>query len=161
MASEPHARILRSIWVNEDWLDLSMPAQWLYQRLLSGTKVSLAGVTEWRPMALTQSAVGSSVDLIESAAQELEESLFLVIDRGTEEALIRSFVRNDGLLKSPNMATAVAKAYADIGSRRLRGVLVYELARLKRDQPNLKWEPLQGLLAKGSIDPREPLLEAV
>ncbi|QGJ93498.1 RepA-like replication initiator [Arthrobacter phage Mufasa8] len=154
MASEPHARILRSIWRNEDWLDLSVTAQWLYERLLSHEEVSLAGVVDWRPARLTQSAVGASIQLIEAAAVELAERKFIVFDEGTEEALIRSFVRNDGLLKQPNMGIAVAKAYAATGSRKLRGVLVYELQRLREDQPDLKgWAHLTEVLGKPSINP--------
>jgi hypothetical protein len=153
VASEPHARILRSIWLNEEWLDLSIPAQWLYTRILTSAKVSKAGVAEWRPKVLTQSAIGVSAELLESAALELEETMFLVIDRGTEEVLIRSFVRNDGLLAQPNMATAVAKAYADIGSRRLRGVLNHELHRLQNDQPGLHWDKLAMVMNKPVIDP--------
>jgi len=145
--------MLRSIWTNEEWLDLSVTAQWLYQRLVTHRKVSLAGVVEWRPKGLTQSAVGASLELIEAAAAELAEARFIVFDESTDEALIRSFVRNDGMLSQPNMATAVANAYADTGSRRLRGVIVFELLRLKDDQPGLRWDRLAEVLNKPSIDP--------
>ena len=155
--AEPHVRVLRSIWTNEDWLDLSVTGQWLYQRLLSHDKFNYAGVIEWKPRKLTQSAVGASLSLIQSAADELAEGLFVVFDDDTEECLIRSFVRNDELLKQPNMAVAVAKGYANTGSRKIRGVIVHELLRLQKDQPGLRWENLSAVLEKPSIDPRTTL----
>jgi hypothetical protein len=158
MASAPHARIMRSIWTNEDWLDLSLEGQWLYERLLTHQKVSLAGVVEWRPKALTQSAKNVTLEIILAAAAELAEARFVIFDESTDEALIRSFVRNDGMMSQPNMATAVANCYAGTGSRGLRAVIVFELLRLKEDQPGLRWDRLADVLNKPALDPQTTLL---
>lgn len=152
MAGE-YIRVQRAIWEDDDFRELSMPAQWLYFRLLTSDG-PLTGVRDWRPNRIAPSAQALTADVIESAAGELGDTLFVIFDPTTEEALIRSFVRHDGLLKQPNMGVAVAKDYAKIASRTLRGVFVFEMQRLFQEQPQLRgWEPLQVLLKKTAIDP--------
>ncbi|MCW2132921.1 hypothetical protein [Arthrobacter sp. VKM Ac-2550] len=160
MAGE-YARIKRLIWLDDDFLDLSPIAQWLYFYLLTDD-LSLAGVADWRPKRIIPKSKGLTLDVLESAATELQDALYLVIDEDTEEALIRSFIRHDGLLKQPKMGVAVAKAYGAVASRKLRGVLVHELKRLQVDDPMLKgWDSLTEILRKPSLNPTEIAAERV
>ncbi|WP_146114010.1 hypothetical protein [Arthrobacter sp. MYb221] len=71
------------------------------------------------------------------AELELREKRWLVVDDETEEALLTRFVREDGLLKQPNMGVAVHRLYPRIASPKLRGVFVWELQRLQMDHPDL------------------------
>lgn len=148
------AQIQLAIWEDEDFLDLSMPAQWLYLYLSTNPDLTFAGISDWRPKRIKPKAAALTVDVIESAAQELADALYIVVDDDTEEVLVRSFMRNDGLLKQKNMGVAVARAYATVASRELRGVIVHELRRLHSENPAWgSWNGLADVLAKRSVDP--------
>jgi len=144
-----------SIWDDDDWRDLRPPAQHLYFVLLTSPTLSHCGTVDWRPKRIAKLAGGWTVEAVEAAAAELIERLYLVVDEDTEEALIRSFVRHDGLMNQPKMAVAMATAHSTVASKILRGVVVHELRRLREDQPNLKgWGPKAlEVLGKGSVDP--------
>lgn len=158
MAGE-FTRIRRDIWADDEFLALSVSAQWLYFYLLT-SDINLAGVADWRPKRITPRAVGLSPDVIESAAQELTAGLYIVVDEDTEEALVRSFIKHDGLLKQPNMGVAVAKAYRETSSKMLRGVIVHELRKLARTGGKLNgMDKLSDVLEKPSIDPSDLLAE--
>lgn len=148
------AQILVTIWDDDDFLDLSMSEQWLYQHLVTQADLSYAGVMDWRPKKITQKSADITLEDIQIAASVLEAKQYIVIDEGTEEILVRSFIRNDGLLKQKNMGAAVAKAYASVGSRNLSGVIVHELHRLRTENPSWgSWEGLVEVMQKRSIDP--------
>lgn len=151
-----HARVYLSIWDDDDFRGLSPAAQHLYFVLLTAPDMTYAGVADWRPNRLCKRAGGWSPEAVEIAAQELAETLYVVVDCDTEEVLLRSLIRHDGLLEQPNMAVAVRKAWAAIASLDLRGVVVHELARLHSDRPDLKgWPRIAELLGKPSLNPSE------
>lgn len=153
-----HARIRLDMWADDDYRELTSGAQWLYEFLLSAPATTFAGVHPWRPGTIAGHALDLSGADVEYFAGELEAGIFVVIDRDAEECLIRSFIRHDGLMASPNMAKALVKAHAQIGSVAVRGVIVHELKRLKRARPDLKgWPYVSDLLRKRSIDPREAI----
>ena len=154
MVKQSYARVMRSIWSDPDFRGLSPVAQWVYFAVLTSPGTTLAGVADWRPSRLAAYAVGLPCDAVEMAGEELSEARFFCIDADTEEALIRTFVRYDGMLKQPNMAIALAKEYPKIASEQLRGVLVWELKRLKRDEPDLYWKPLVDVLHRPAVNPK-------
>lgn len=152
--SRLYAQIQLSIWDDEDFLDLSMPAQWLYFYLSTNTDLSYAGVMDWRLKKIRPKASALTLDVLEAAAAELIEAVYIVVDEDTEEVLVRSFMRADGLLKQKNMGAAVAKAYSSIASRHLRAVVVHELARLQSENPSWgSWDGLTDVLTKRSTNP--------
>lgn len=151
-----HARVKLTIWDDDDFRDLSPAAQHLYLVLMIHPKLDYCGVTDWRPARLAQFAGGWTAEAVEIAAQELSEALYIIIDTDSEEVLLRSFVRNDELLESPNMAVAVRKAHTAIASGALRGIVVHELRRLRDDKPELKgWDKLADTIKKPSLDPSD------
>lgn len=155
MARE-HARIQTAIWIDDDFLDLTKEAQHLYLVLTTQMTLNFCGVTSWHAGRLSQLATGWTVSEVEEAGEELSEHLYVVIDDTTGEVLVRSFIRNDGLLSSPNITKAMMRAFSEIGSRSLRAVVVHELKRLHQEQPHLKgWESCSELLTKRATDPRE------
>lgn len=152
--SRIYAQIQLSIWDDEDFLDLSMPAQWLYFYLSTNADLSYAGVTDWRIKKIRPKAAALTLDVLEAAAAELIDAVYIVVDDDTEEVLVRSFMRADGLLKQKNMGAAVAKAYSSIASRHLRAVVVHELLRLQTENPSWgSWNGLTDVLQKTSINP--------
>ena len=72
---------------------------------------------------------------VEMFATVLEEREFIVVDRATEEVLVRSFVKHDGLMDQWNMAAAVARTFSAVASKPLRGAIVHELKLLSTEYP--------------------------
>ena len=155
-----HARIRLDIWADEDFTSLSSPAQWLYMRLLTHGDLSYCGVTDWRPGRLAASSSDLSPEDVEHFAGELEAGRFLVIDRATEEALVRSYVKHDGLMDKWNLAAAVARTFTTVASKPIRGVISHELHRLQEDEPEYRgWarEDVRKMLRRQQIDPVDAL----
>ncbi|WP_305780053.1 hypothetical protein [Nocardia nova] len=155
MARE-YAPIRLAIWGDDDFRALSPRAQHLYFVLLTSPSLSYCGVADWRPGRIAANATGWSADEVHGAAAELVRGLFIVIDHDTEEVLVRSFVKHDGLLKNPKTSVSMAMAFAGTASATLRGVLVHELVKLHRTQPDLKgWgqEKVRELLSRNAVDP--------
>ena len=155
-----HARIRLDIWADEDYVALTSTSQWLYQRLLTHGALSYCGVTEWRPGRLAKSAADLTKSDVEAFAVLLEERHFLLIDRSTEEALIRSFVKHDGLMDKWNMAAAVARTFTAVASPTLRGVIVHELTNLRKKFPDYRgWDrpDVRKILDRPAVSPAEAL----
>ncbi|MCT1363334.1 hypothetical protein [Microbacterium sp. p3-SID131] len=103
-------------------------------------------------------AAGRTPKQTEDAAQELADGLFVVIDEETEEVLIRSFLKHDGLLQKPNVTKAMVTAYGQVYSMALKGVIVHELNRLHDKFPDWRGFVLpevQALLGNRSVNPSE------
>ena len=140
MASD-RAYINRGIWNDADHRQLTLEAQHLYYLLLTHPTLSYVGVVDWRPNRLTPFARGLTVGRVEVAAAELSAGLYIVIDEETEEVLIRSWVKHDGVLKQPRLAVSMANAYTRTASNELRGVIVHELHRQREAHPEYAcWE---------------------
>ena len=114
------ARIKTSIWTDDDdWLPLSSRAKLAYLTLLSQPNVSLCGVLAFTPGAWSI-IMRLSRRQVEEALDELTAHNFIVIDKKTDEVLIRSFVKNDGVLGKPNIIVACSKDYGAIHSKVIR-----------------------------------------
>jgi hypothetical protein len=153
-----YARVQRAIWSDDDFRELGALAQWLYFHLLTSPSLNYAGVTDWRPARIAALTGDMRSEDVERASLELEVNAYTVVDRDSEEVLIRSFVRHDGLMEQWNMAAAMVKAHSAVASRALRGVIVHELKRLHTDSPDLKgWGrgEVALLLRRAAIDPTE------
>lgn len=149
-----HARINLGIWGDDDWRDLTPAAQHLYLLILTHPELTFAGVADWRPGRLRALASGWDRSEFDRAAHELATGLYIIVDEDTEEVMIRSFVKHDGLMKQRNMAVAMAKAYAAIASQELRGVFIHELRRLREADPELKgWDGCLEIMGNRSCDP--------
>lgn len=129
-----YAQIHLRIWDDDDFRELSTHAQRLYLLLLSHPTLNNAGVGDWRPARLSVLAGDSKKDDIVWASHELQRARFVFIDDETEEFLVRSFIRNDTVLRSRNMGTAVAKSIKSIASRHLKIMAIVELQRAKCEE---------------------------
>lgn len=161
-----HAEINLDIWGDDDWLDLTPPAQHLYFVLWTSPQLSYCGAGTWHPGRIASVAKGWTPPAVESAGAELSSDLFLIIDTTTEEFLLRSWIKHDALWKKPNMAVSMANARAALASRTLRGVVVHEVRKIKaRNEAEAKADPevtvssgwqrdaVKNLLAQKAIDP--------
>ena len=150
-----YALIHRAILDDPSWRCLTRSQQNLYLLLLLKLSTNLCGVVDWRPKKLAVNASDMTVETIEADAVVLEKKLYIVRDEDTDEVLIRSFLRNDAPLKSSKTAIAVRSSYTDTASSKLRGVIVFELQRLYKEQRDWQgWDQVRDLLDLPSIDPR-------
>lgn len=150
-----YALIHRAILDDPSWRCLTRSQQNLYLLLLLKLSTNLCGVVDWRPKKLAVNASDMTVETIEADAVVLEKKLYIVRDEDTDEVLIRSFLRNDAPLKSSKTAIAVRSSYTDTASSKLRGVIVFELQWLYKEQRDWQgWDQVRDLLDLPSIDPR-------
>lgn len=126
-----------AIWADPEWRALPPAAQHLYLLLWTSPGLSYCGVHDWRPGRLAALSNGFTAEHIETVAACLTARHFLVIDDDTEEALVRSWARFDGLMKKPRMAVSFASAYASVASATLRMVLVREVEKIREESPEL------------------------
>lgn len=152
-----HSRIHTDIWGDDDWLDLSPGAQHLYFVLYTWPP-SLCGGGDWQPRKAAARARGWTVPDVLDAAEELVAGDFVLIDLDTEEYLLRSWIKHDGLYRVQNMAVSIANARAGLASRILRGVVVHEVAKLRKSEPKLdSWnkDAVRNMLDQKAIDPAD------
>jgi hypothetical protein len=126
-----------SIW-SDEFRALPSAAQHLYISIWTSAGLSYAGVADWRPARLAKVSADLTPEKVVEAGLILHHGLYIVVDEETEEVLIRTFIRNDGLMDQPNVAAAMVRDYGRIASPAIRGVIVYELQRLFEDAPELK-----------------------
>ena len=151
-----YAQIRINIWNDDDFCDLTPDAQLLYFVLISHPSLNRAGVGTWHAGRLSNLNATWDKHRVNLAAVELIDAYFIVIDEETDEFLVRTFVRHDGLMKQRNMATTMAREFAGVGSRRIKSLIVFQLQKLHKEFPGWKgWESAEavGLLSKRAIDP--------
>lgn len=132
-----HARILASIWVDPDFIALSLEAQRMYLLLLSQDSLNNAGRILLTTRRWAAGCHTTTAGDIEKALAELDAARFVVVDYDTEEVLIRSFIRNDGIVKQPQMMKSALREALVIRSPLLRSTLARELRRLRREDAAL------------------------
>lgn len=150
------AQIHIDIWNNTDFRELTPAAQHLYFALISHPTLSYCGVGDWRPKRIAAMAHGWDASDVEQAGSELEEKLFILIDQDTDEVLVRSFLRNSQIMRQPKLGVSAARAFSVVASEGLRGVVVFEMQRLRSEHSGWSsWqsEEVQSVLGKEPIDP--------
>lgn len=125
------------IWSDDDWCNLDDGAQFLYMQLLSHPTMSYAGVVDWRPKRIAALSSNGSAQEVRARAARLQERGFVLADETTEEILVRSFIKHDGLLKHPKLPESMALAFGAIGSRDIRKVVAFELQKHFDREPDL------------------------
>lgn len=121
------ARIRTSVWRNTDFTGLTIAAQGTYWMLTSQPNVTLAGVLPLQPTRWAR-LTGDGLTVIPQALAELEERRYVVVDRATEELVIRTFVRSDEVMKSVKVRRGFWSAYLSIASDRVRAVVLEQVS---------------------------------
>ena len=129
------ANINTSIWSDQDFRDLNMAEQHLYKLLMTHPTLSYAGVVDWRPARIAAMTADTTAESIRAAAEGLQAKRYVFIDDETEEILVRSFLRHDGLLKQPKLSISMVNAFSAVASKRIREVITHELKRLFEEHP--------------------------
>lgn len=125
-----HARIKCTIWRDGEFRDLSVDAQWTYQRLLSDSNRNQAGVLALTRKRWAGSAAGMTRDRLDAALDELVAGHFVVLDEDTEEVLIRTYIRHNEIASQPNILKAALQQAQRVESPLLRAALAAELRLL-------------------------------
>lgn len=125
------ARIFTSIWRDGDFLKLGRGPQLMYLFLLSQPDLSFAGVIPLRTTRWARAASGLTAKMVTDDIQVLCDTTppFVIIDKGSQELLIRSLIRRDRVLRSPKLAKPVQKDLDMVESPRLRSLLAEEIRR--------------------------------
>lgn len=152
------AKIKAAIWQDDDFRALPVEAQHLYFVVLTDPDLSYCGVADWRPRRMAPKAGGWGLETIYEAGAILTEQKLLIVDEETEEVLVRSFLRHDGIMQHNKLCISATRAFATIGSNNIRGVVVHELKRLEKEFPEWPaWEreQVREVLKRNSISPHE------
>jgi hypothetical protein len=131
-----HGRILTSIWEDEDFKALDPAEQRLYLFLISQPNLNHAGLLDLTLRRWARKARGLTVAELEKTIGALEDARFVVVDDDTEELLIRSFVRNDGVWRMPKVMGAMVSGALEISSKRLQAALLGEMDRIPLEELN-------------------------
>lgn len=139
-----HGRVLCAIWRDKDFRQRSPEAQRMYMLLLSQSNVNNAGVLPLQVSKWARGCEGTSVGDVEAALDELVAHRFVFYDEDTEEVLIRSYMRNDGVLKHRYIWMNALRCAEHTESPVLREVLAEELMRTRRKDAELVAAKLTG-----------------
>lgn len=132
------AKIRTNIHGDEDWRNTTGAEKLLYYTLLSHPTLSYAGVVDWRPNRIAPLVdLSWTAETVETVAKALEARHLIVTDDDSEEVLVRSFIKHDGVLKQPRLAVSMVSAFEATASTFLRQVIAHEVQKLRADEPGL------------------------
>ena len=130
------ANINTAMWTDQDFRDLNMAEQHLYKLLMTHPTLSYVGVADWRPGRIAAMTADATAAGVRATAESLQAKRYVFIDDETEEILVRSFLRHDGLLKQPKLSISMVNAFGSVASKMVREVITYELQRLQVEHPD-------------------------
>lgn len=125
-----HARIFTVIWDDDDFVSLSALAQRCYMMLLTQPNLGHAGVLPTTTRRWTLLCDDEDEARLLAALNELAATRFIVMDDRTEELLVRTLIRNDGVWKQPKVLAVAIHEAASIRSALLRACVADELGRI-------------------------------
>jgi hypothetical protein len=158
------ARLLNSIWDDDDFVARSPGAQRMFMFLISQTDLAHDGVIALRERRWARKAAGQTVEDVNKALTELAGAGFVVIDEDHEELLVRSFIRRDKVYRQPNVLRAAADHLPLVASPTIRAALATELRRVATAEDigeasaglvATMLEQLENPTGKGSPDPSD------
>lgn len=135
--SRDHGRIKTSIWDDPDFLNLRVAEQHAYFFLLTNLGLSRCGVITYIPARFDHLASDLTEVKIRRAVDGLRGARFAVVDDRTQEILVRSYVRHDGVLDRLNMGKACGSAFEAVVSDDIRKAIGNELSRYMQERPDL------------------------
>lgn len=120
-------RIKCAIWRSPEFRGLTPNAQRAYFLILSQPGMSYCGVVSYRPKPWALLSTGTTPAVVEKAVKELAGARYVMVDRGTEELWVRTFVNHDGVLDQPKLIMAMAHDFGAIESEPIREGLVAQI----------------------------------
>jgi hypothetical protein len=124
-----HGRLLARIWSDDDFRALPVDAQQLYALLISQPNLSHAGTISITVRRWAGMSVDATTESVLAALRVLSDRRFVVVEWDTEELLVRTLVRNDGVFKQPKVLRAAKADALAVASPKIRAALAAELRR--------------------------------
>jgi len=121
---------------DQDWAALSPLAAWLYDQLLITPGVAPTGTVPLQPRQWAKRNRGTNVialteEIIEAVLAELADARYVLVDRDTEEVMVRTFIRGDGIATNHRMLLSLCRRIDTVQSERLRENLAVEIERAR------------------------------
>ena len=148
-----HGQILCSIWSDRDFTGLTVEEQRMYFVLLSQRLLNHAGVVPMTLQKWANLSPDTTADDVLRWLEGLARKRYVVFDPATEELLVRSLIRNDGVAKQPQVLKAALRVALEVDSPLIRWALAEELRKLDSEQAS---RTADALCPKGSPTPPEP-----
>lgn len=125
-----------AIWADDEFRALRPQQQHAYFLIGSQGPITACGVFPLPVRRLTKMAAGLTTDYLQAQVDLLAQARFMVVDWDTDELLIRSYMRHDGLLKMGDRpAKRIARDFPLIESGRISDAVLDELRRLFQESP--------------------------
>lgn len=115
-----YARIDVQRFHDEDWRALTLPQKAVFDMMLTHPKLSLCGALDLKYGSLCGYAPELDVDALSGILDALVDARFIAVDWDTDEAVIRTFVRHDGVLQNQNLGRGMWSAWVAVESPTLR-----------------------------------------
>lgn len=115
-----YVKLQRNIWRNTGFCNLTADAQRLYLLLISQPNLSHCGILALTPGRWAGLAADTTNADIHACLVQLETARFVMVDAGTEELWIRTYMRHDEGFRTPNMRKAIETALGTIMSATIR-----------------------------------------
>lgn len=121
------ARIHTTIWSDPEFIELPSGVQRVFVLAFSQANINTCGVVPYQPKRWAKLAPDTTPTSIRRAVAMLEDRSKVVVDEATEELWVRSFVKRDGILSSPNMTVAMSREFPSVLSPAIRAALLDRL----------------------------------
>lgn len=126
-----YGKLTSTIWTDPDFRALpSTTTQLLYLALISQPDVSACGRLSVATRRWASGMAGVERETVEDSLMDLEEAQFVWVDYGTDELIVRSFVKHDNGITNPRRLAAIRNAITEITSAELRTLLLKEYPAL-------------------------------
>lgn len=153
-----YGKILASLVTDDEFNDLSGDEQALYFRLLGHPTLSLVGLLDYRPHHWAAYSRGWDRNAVEALVCALEARQYVAVDRDTEELLIRTLTRHDGIpFANPKLRKGLWAQWAAIASPVLRRVAVENMPNELLNAGDVPEAALRIARSKGQEHPTESL----
>jgi hypothetical protein len=120
------------VWSSE-YTELSLEEHGMYTLLCSQKMVSLCGVMHYSPKRLALLTRGATPESVERVVAALEALRYVVVDRDTDELIIRTFVKHSGCLNMPKVIIGMTRQFDQIASLKLRAVVLDQMVEALDD----------------------------
>ena len=139
------ARLQVTMWTNRDFVALAAEDQRTYLMLVSQPTINLCGVVPLTLGRWARMAPDTPVDSLRASIGRLEAASFVVQDEDSDEILIRSFIRHDGVWRNQKTRAGALEQRGQITSPKILAALDGEIRRLNDERDALSDAPSPGV----------------
>lgn len=138
------AQIGTGLWNEPTIRSHTITAQRAYFLIYTQPELSRCGVLPFRLKRLAGMAADDTPTKLRKALVALEKTRHIVVDEDSEEVLLRTYVRHDGLLSQPQVVATMVQDFALVESPSIQSAFLAELRRIW-DLPDLPDQQRKGL----------------